>query len=414
MAPWNPQRLRKERRLSLSQDERQQILSKLPIAEDGWRYADAVFEGGGIRGLAFLGALRCFSDLGIRWKNLAGSSAGALTAAFVAAGFSVDELEQALGELNFMDFLREKSSPLILNNDPADDLNNPIWMISNLQLLGQLGQYSSAPLKQWLQTFLGKRVKTFADIQARGRRLKVIVSDVSRGQMLVLPDDLKPFALDQNLHPRQILQELEIQLPPDFSIARPDKTLFFNQAVQHFSVAEAIRLSISIPFFFQPGKLLNSTIVDGGILSNFPLWIYDVEPQIGQPIALPRHPTFGFRLLDTDAEAISESTTSSTPNTAVDLFIAIMKAMHSARDDYHLRNNDQGRVINIKINNISATQFTLSNHDKDELYATGYESAKTFLLEEWDWQKHLAIRGFHPYVDRYASRQSTPIQSLYR
>jgi len=60
-------------------------------------YADAVFEGGGIKGIALLGAMRCCDDLGLRWQKLAGSSSGSLTAALLAANFAIDRLERELG-----------------------------------------------------------------------------------------------------------------------------------------------------------------------------------------------------------------------------------------------------------------------------------------------------------------------------
>ena len=64
-----------------------------------------------------------------------------------------------------------------------------------------------------------------------------------------------------------------------------------------FPIADAVRMSMSIPFFFQPVELVHaqsgvrSTILDGGVLSNFPVWIFDVADRD------PARPTFGFRLI---------------------------------------------------------------------------------------------------------------------
>jgi predicted acylesterase/phospholipase RssA len=64
-----------------------------------------------------------------------------------------------------------------------------------------------------------------------------------------------------------------------------------------FPVADAVRMSMSIPYFFQPVELIHdetglpSTIVDGGVLSNFPVWIFDVKDRD------PLRPTFGFKLI---------------------------------------------------------------------------------------------------------------------
>src|SRR5699024_5068626 len=87
---------------------------------------------------------------------------------------------------------------------------------------------------------------------------KVVVSDISLGKLVVIPDDLKRI---YNIEPHQ------------------------------FSVATAIRMSAGYPFFFMPKQIKNndkhtSYMIDGGILSNFPLWIFiksnnDLRPVLG-------------------------------------------------------------------------------------------------------------------------------------
>jgi len=357
MAIWDPSVIRQQAGLFLSDEERTAIQARLPQTDTGEYFADAVFEGGGVKGTAFLGALRCFSEVGVQWKRVAGTSAGAITAALVVADFPIDELEQIIGRLDYnTQFLGEKTSPLIFNNDPADDLANPQWMIPNLLTVGQLGQYSTDPFKRWLSEVLGDRqIRTFQDIihQGQGRALKVVVSDISAGKMIVLPDDL------HQTYPSQVRNAVE------------------------FEVAEAVRLSMSIPFFFTPGTLAGSTIVDGGILSNFPLWIYDVTTH-QRP---PRWPTFGFR--------ISEEVSGQQPiNNAWDILVGMLKTMMVASDRYHLQKNEQERVIDIDTSRVTATEFNLTNEAKDYLYLNGYQATKTFLLERWNWEEHLRTRGY--------------------
>jgi len=111
------------------------------------------------------------------------------------------------------------------------------------------------------------RLDTFGDLVTdadsaewhQQRNLKIIASDISAGEMRVLPDDLPLYGLDASA----------------------------------FSVAEAVRLSMSIPFFFEPGDLAGNTVVDGGILSNLPLWLYDAPVGV-RPVCL----TIGFQLVD--------------------------------------------------------------------------------------------------------------------
>lgn len=368
--------------LRLSTSEIASIRSRMPYPENGQLYADGVFEGGGVRGIAFLGALRCFADVGIRWRKVAGTSAGAITAALVAADYSLDELEAIVGGMDYMALLSHKTSRWIWNGNPAKDLQHPLWMIVSLLMARQLGQYSSLPFRQWLAQHLEQRgVRTFTDVRSRGDcELKVVVSDITRGEMLVLPDDLDLVDLTD---PQS--RSLKEQLVPPLSHR--------NQ----FSIAEAVRLSMSIPLFFEPGILgtpgtpSERKIVDGGILSNFPLWIYDVKPTAADPIkTCPRWPTFGLRLVEQDNYADRSI------KGPFDILGSMVRTMMVARDQYHVNRANCDRVIAIDVTDaqVTATEFNLSETQKQILYRMGYLHAKTFLLYQWDWQAHLARRGF--------------------
>lgn len=371
---WNPAAIREEYGLKLTEAEKTHILAKMPPPDsEGKIYADAIFEGGGVRGIAFLGALRCCSDIGLNWRKLAGTSAGAITAAFLAAGFNSDRLEDILGKLDFMEFLSQKTSPLILNGDPANDLQFPIAMMLTLALSGQMGEYSSDPFRNWLAHNLDPdKLITFKNIKEKGngRELKVVVSDITRGQMLVLPDDLD---LTDNPTEKTLVQTIGIDNKYDFSIA------------------EAVRLSMSIPMFFAPGKLGDYLIVDGGLLSNFPLWIYDLPTttQNQQPSWF----TFGFRL---DDQGIQKRFQVKGPFT---MLAATFRTMMSARDRYHQREMDRGRVIHIDVTqaHVTTTDFNLCLEQKKILYRLGYQQTKNFFLHTChSWQEHLAHRGFSP------------------
>lgn len=403
MAPstetWDPSRTREENNLFLTDQEKADIREKLADpAEDGHLYADAVFEGGGVKGTAFIGALRCFDDVGIKWRKVAGTSAGAITAALLTAGLSMDHLESIIANLDYKRFLTEKNR-FIFNGSPADDLNNPVWMMLNLLVARHTGQYSSDPFFEWLHDILketsASTFRFFLEKRANHlwyekRDLKIVVSDISREEMLVLPDDLDQEAVSP----------------------------------EEFKVAEAVRLSMTIPLFFEPGTLERvklsqvpnswqvdghglptasaietSAIVDGGILSNFPLWIYDAPPTVK-----PRCPTFGFQLVEHGIEETDDGKKQSTGKSklhhqpteikgAFDVLAGVLKTMMVGRDRRHLRLNDQGRVLNIYTLGISTTDFDLSSADKARLYTQGYRVARKF-LKQWSWEKHLEERGF--------------------
>ncbi|MGO9581827.1 MAG: patatin-like phospholipase family protein [Acidimicrobiales bacterium] len=352
---WSPAGARARNGLGLNEAEAARIRAKFPASSSpqaGIFYADGVFEGGGVLGLAFLGAARCCAEVGIRWKGLAGTSTGAITASLLAAVPAIDDLERIFGAVDFRSFVGEKTSRRIIDFHPSEDLDHPAQMLVRLLVAQQLGQYSSEPFRRWLQDSLKLGgVATFTDVGKDDpeHALKVVVSDLTRGQMLVLPDDL-----------------------PEGERAT-------------FPVAEAVRLSMSIPLFFAPGRLHDDYIVDGGILSNYPVWIFDET----DPSKQPRWPTFGFRLYDARDDQPLHI------DSAPDILKAMFKTMMYAHDRHNMSVPKRTRTINVDVTNvgISVTQFSLSDEQKDELYRRGYESTKRYLLDEWDWQAHLESRG---------------------
>ena len=66
--------------------------------------ADAVFEGGGVKGIGLVGAVAVAEERGYQWVNIAGTSAGAIVAALLAAGYSATEMKQIMEELDYNSF----------------------------------------------------------------------------------------------------------------------------------------------------------------------------------------------------------------------------------------------------------------------------------------------------------------------
>lgn len=343
--------IRKKHSLSMTPTDVAKIAAKFPKAPDGQIYIDAVFEGGGVRGLAFLGALRCLDDAGIKIRKVAGTSAGAITAAIVASSMPIDAVEANVYSMNFMDLLTKKTG-IILNGDPSDDLDNMGLMLANLSVVGALGQYKTDALKAWMAGVLKGKLDTFGDLKTgpewhQERALHVVISDISAGEMRCCPTDLALYGV------------------------APDK----------FSVAEAVCLSMSIPLFFEPGKLGGNTIVDGGILSSFPLSMFDCPNGVA-----PNCPTLGFRL-SAQSQAPRKVTS------AIGVVSAMLQTMLVAHDRRYARLHDRHRIVDMTSTDISVTKFSLTDADKETLYVRGYNETKAFLLNRWDWATYLADRG---------------------
>jgi NTE family protein len=297
--------------------------------------ADAVFEGGGARGIAFVGAIQAMEEEKVQWQRIAGTSAGAVIAALLASGYKSYEIRKHLKELDFSK-LRGRT---ILNRIPIFG--------SLLELMFNLGIYKNDYLETWVDSLLSEKgIKTFADLP--DGKLKIIASDVSNGQMLILPDDLDRYRMT----------------PSDLK------------------VSTAVMMSASIPFFFRPviwkSKDFNkSYILDGGLLSNFPIWIFDTDN--------PRFPTFGFRFVK---DKVNIDAVIPTP---LHLFKNIFKTMLQAHDLRHLNEETNERTIKISSGNINTTDFELNEAEIDFLYKSGYTSTKNF-LSKWDFEQHKVKR----------------------
>jgi NTE family protein len=207
----------------------------------------------------------------------------------------------------------------------------------------------------WLTDQLaGHGVRTFADLRLPGvsadapveerYRLVVVAADISRHELVQLPWDYSRYGLD------------------------PDQQ----------SVVSAVRASMSIPFFFQPAVLHHqptgsSTLVDGGLLWNFPI---DIFNRTGVPEAVP---TIGIKLsAKVVAEQVSRPAGFGPFGIAVDS-IATLLAEH---DRYHL--DDEGvtaHTIFVDTFGVSAVDFAIDRPTQDRLYNSGREAAQGFLTK---------------------------------
>ena len=109
---------------------------------------DAVFQGGGVRGIGFVGAVaRIEQDY--EFANLAGTSAGSIIAGLLAVGYTAAEIEKELAtNLHYPDFKDE---------GPEDKL--PI-VGKALSLIRELGIYEGDYFERWYQGLLERKGKT--------------------------------------------------------------------------------------------------------------------------------------------------------------------------------------------------------------------------------------------------------------
>ncbi|MGH3444868.1 MAG: patatin-like phospholipase family protein, partial [Nocardioidaceae bacterium] len=233
-----------------------------PTGQLGEHRADLVLEGGGVKGIALVGAVTRLASAGYRFSRVAGTSAGAVVGAVVAALEHADEdllrLEDVARSLDYRKF-RDRGM--------LGRLLGPLGVLADaVSVVVEGGAYEGDYLHDWVAGVLADLgVHTFGDLRtgdaeqiAHRYALVVLASDISRKRLVQLPWDYPKYGLD------------------------PDEQ----------QVADAVRASGSIPYFFEPvtltGAAGTSTLVDGGLISNYPIDIFD-RPE-------PRWPTIGVHL----------------------------------------------------------------------------------------------------------------------
>ncbi|WP_374025818.1 patatin-like phospholipase family protein [Mycobacterium sp. HNNTM2301] len=309
--------------------------------------ADLVCEGGGVRGIGLVGAVDALAQAGYRFPRVAGSSAGSIVASLVAAlqvaGEPLSRLVEVMRSIDYRKFL-------------DTSMIGRVPLIGGaLSLLVSDGAYRGAYLERLLEGLLADLgVRTFGDLRTGEEpeqfawALVVTASDLSRRRLVRIPWDLDSYGID----------------PDDFPVAR------------------AVHASSAIPYVFQPVRVGGATWVDGGLLSDFPVELFD------RPGADPRWPTFGIRL----------SARPGIPPThpvhgPVSLGIAAIETLVSNQDNAYIDDPcTVRRTIFVPADEVSPIDFDITAEQRDALYQRGVQAGQQF-LRTWSYPNYLAACG---------------------
>lgn len=305
--------------------------------------ADLVCEGGGVRGVGLVGAIHALATAGYRFPRVAGSSAGAvvaaLTAALQAAGKPLSELTEMMRSITFRRF----ADPTLIGRVPVV---GPVVSVAMSD-----GIYQGAHLERTLSRLLADLgVRTFGDLRTGERpeqfawSLVVTASDLSRRRLVRIPWDLPAYGID------------------------PDG----------FPVARAVRASAAIPFVFRPVRVSGATWVDGGLLANFPVQLFDRDQ--------PRWPTFGIRL---SAKPCQPPTTHPVRG-PLSLGLAAVETLVSNQDAAYIDDPcTVRRTIFVPADEVSSIDFDITDQQRDALFDRGLQAGQRFLTT-WDYAAYLA------------------------
>lgn len=340
--------------------------------------ADLVCEGGGVRGIGLVGAVEVLAEAGYSFPRVAGSSAGSIVAAFVAA-------------------LQQAGEPLARLHDIVDAIDYSKFPdkppVGRIPVIGSLlslvtidGVYEGRYLESFMTGALKDLgVRTFGDLRTErgfaaateggsGRRAQSVESDRSGREAPLDKYGWSLVVTASDLSRRRL-----VRIPWDLPS--------YDRDPDEFPVAKAVRASSAMPFLFQPVRVAGATWVDGGLISDYPIELFS-RPNSAEP----RWPTFGIRL--------SARPGIVPPTRAVggpfSVALAALGTLMSNQDSAYLDDPcTVRRTMFVPSDVVSPIDFDITEHDIDELYRHGQRAGRKFLAS-WNFEDYVAHcrRGF--------------------
>jgi NTE family protein len=318
------------------------------------QFKNLVFEGGGVKGIAYSSAIKILQEQGImpEIRRVAGTSAGAITAALVAFGATDKEIADIVGGTKFREFMDDS------------------WgVIRDMErLINDYGWYKGDAFSGWIQkqvaAFTQDTETTFAELAD-----KAALPNTKFKELFVVGTNLS------------------LQMPAVYSA----------ETTPDFPIWEAIRISMSIPLFFaaikrNQGKQI---FVDGGVTWNYPLDLFDDKKYVSNPKAgvvpgydtvyddnhIYNKETLGLRV-DTRNEIEAEKDSWRLPPVEINDFFDYAKALVSYMSDManklHLHKNDWDRTIFLDAGGVKTTEFDLSDAKVNRLLQNGEQGANDY------------------------------------
>jgi NTE family protein len=289
-------------------------------------------KGGGVRGIAYLGALEVLETKNILpgIKRFAGTSAGALLALKLALGYTVPEISEIMHKLDFKDFTKGKHL---------------------LPFLRKYGLHSGDYILEFVKTIIKQNKHhtlnenaTFQDMKDAGCK------------------DLYVYACNMN---------------------KNDKVEFSFEKTPDTIVAEAVRASMSIPIYFDAFKFSNNRpdadiYVDGGIVFNYPLSLFD-ETRFGTNTGVNIE-SIGLYLYSKNPIPLKELDFGHPIGNPLNFAKRLFGTLLHAQDVINREETDIiDRSVMIDDDNFSATNFDLSDNDKKQLVDSGRAAMLEFI-----------------------------------
>lgn len=351
-----------------------------------------VFQGGAVKGIAYVGAYRALIQAGLKLEQLervAGTSAGAINAMFICMGYTPNEMFTLLDTLNFKTFLDQDKvdirSVLFDLKDQkgsgffAKSTSHSVTLSHASSILSQaFGLFEGEVLRLWVEDLIYKKTGiehlTFAELH----QLKLKKPAQFK--------DLYVIGANVNTHQAKI---------------------FSWEHTPEVIISDAVRISMSIPIIFMPHQVYikkmglrtldesqeNDLYVDGGVTDNYPLFVFDYHhylPVNLKPLAPSSLPTraanpttLGLMLASKDKHDYLTGVTKEAPKQELLKFMPYVKAVLGTI--YHKQDSDlvlaqeQWRTVCIDNCGVNTLDFDLTDAQKQALVNSGDLAVKAFI-----------------------------------
>lgn len=297
-------------------------------------YENLVFQGGGVKGIAFAGALEEWPELVENAKRFAGSSAGAITAFLLALGYTPKELMDILFETNFNKF--------------KDDSFG--YFRDGNRLLSRFGIYRGEAFTKWIYEKAERKFKIDDKENRFWKWIKSVFCYQKREQIS--------------------FKRIEKLTGKELYVTGTNLTVGETEIYSRnneMDAVDSVRISMSIPFVFAAPRKGYTVYTDGGWLKNYPIDIFD-NGEFNKR-------TLGFRLVGDDEGRARQIVN------LRDFIEATIDSIHRQAEQAYAKPCDDSRTVKIPTFHIKATQFDLNEQEKWMLINSGRKEMRQFRQE---------------------------------
>ncbi len=369
------------------------------IDDDKHQYVDVVMEGGGVLGIALVGFTYVLEQVGIRFLQIGGASAGAINALMLAglgtpAEVKSEKILEELANVNIYDFVDGDSDARDFIQTWLADAGKLKIGFKLIQILDNinedLGLNPGEVFHKWIKDILKNAgIKNTRDLLDRLDKLPPTLKHREGKSLANRKAGLALVAADVSTQTKAVFPKMA-----ELYWKNPDAV----------NPADYVRASMSIPYFFHPFRVdkipsgapamllwkqyadyeltppKSCVFIDGGIMSNFPINLFH------RPDRVPTAPTFGIKL-GTDDRKTEDITKPFT------LAAVIFNAARFNLDaDFIARNQDYRKLVScIGTGDHHWLKFDMSDAEKIDLFVRGAKEADRF-LRDFDWLEYKKIR----------------------